>query len=128
MQHFGKLPKYLQKRIEDEQKALEEYNNFLKEQREQAAMTHVSIEKRKSVLKVSKHTEQEVSLQWNLLDTNADQTSTSASLPLCFDRPGSEENVGPAAPRVPGSPAHPRHHVAEGPQGAPGVKNDAAGE
>lgn len=55
LQHFGKLPKYLQKRIDDEQKALEEYNNFLKEQREQAAMTHVSIEKRKSLLKVNKH-------------------------------------------------------------------------
>lgn len=63
LQHFGKLPKYLQKRIEEEQKAIEEYNNFLKEQKEQAAMTHVSIEKRKSVLKVSKHTGQEVSLQ-----------------------------------------------------------------
>lgn len=77
LQHFGKLPKYLQKRIEEEQKVLEEYNNFLKEQKEQAAMTHVSIEKRKAVLKVSKHTGQGVSLQWKLSETGGDQTSIS---------------------------------------------------
>lgn len=80
LQHFGKLPKYLQKRLEEEQKAVEEYNNFLKEQKEQAAMTHVSIEKRKSVLKVSKRTGQEVSLQPKQLGSSADQTATSVCL------------------------------------------------
>lgn len=80
LQHFGKLPKYLQKRLEDEQKAQDEYNNFLQEQREQAAMKHVSIEKRKSVLKVSQRTGEVVALQRDQLEARADQISQFPSL------------------------------------------------
>ncbi|XP_075903679.1 enkurin isoform X1 [Nelusetta ayraudi] len=76
--HFGKLPKYLQKRIEDEQKALEEYNNFLKEQREQTAMTHVSIEKRKSVLKGLRRTWDQLHREYQALPLILDTMSQKA--------------------------------------------------
>ncbi|XP_032359837.1 enkurin isoform X1 [Etheostoma spectabile] len=48
--HYGEVPVYLQQRNEEEQRAQEEYNNYVKEQREQGAMSHLSDEDRLAVL------------------------------------------------------------------------------
>ncbi|XP_044033006.1 enkurin [Siniperca chuatsi] len=49
-QHYGEVPEYLQQRNEEERRAQEEYDNFVKEQREQGAMKHLSDEERQAVL------------------------------------------------------------------------------
>ena len=54
-QHYGEVPVYLQQRNEEEQRTQEEYNNYVKEQREQGAMNHLSDEDRQAVLEVLKH-------------------------------------------------------------------------
>ncbi|XP_070784551.1 enkurin isoform X2 [Enoplosus armatus] len=48
--HYGEVPEYLQQRNEEERRAQEEYDNFVKEQREQGAMKHLSDEERQAVL------------------------------------------------------------------------------
>ncbi|XP_029955244.1 enkurin isoform X2 [Salarias fasciatus] len=48
---FGKIPEYLQQRSEEERRAQEEYDDFVREQREQNAMKHLSDEERQAVLK-----------------------------------------------------------------------------
>ncbi|XP_038587524.1 enkurin [Micropterus salmoides] len=48
--HYGEVPEYLQQRNEEEQRAQEEYDNFVKEQREQGAMKHLSDEERQDIL------------------------------------------------------------------------------
>ncbi|XP_040921736.1 enkurin [Toxotes jaculatrix] len=47
---YGEVPEYLLQRNEEERRAQEEYNNFVKEQKEQAAMKHLSDEERQAVL------------------------------------------------------------------------------
>ncbi|XP_042366712.1 enkurin [Plectropomus leopardus] len=48
--HYGEVPEYLQQRNDEERRAQEEYDNFVKEQREQGAMKHLSDEERHAVL------------------------------------------------------------------------------
>ncbi|XP_029314134.1 enkurin [Cottoperca gobio] len=48
--HYGEVPEYLQKRNEEEQRAQEEYDQFVKEQRERGAMKHLSDEERQGIL------------------------------------------------------------------------------
>lgn len=52
---------------------------------------------------------------------------TVMGFPVCLDYPGPEEDMGSAAPRVPGPLARHGHHVAEVPQGAPRSEHDAGG-
>ncbi|XP_069552655.1 enkurin isoform X1 [Brachyistius frenatus] len=47
---YGEVPAYLQQRSEEERRALEEYDDFLKEQREQVAMKQMSDEERQAIL------------------------------------------------------------------------------
>ncbi|XP_063768223.1 enkurin [Eleginops maclovinus] len=47
---YGEVPEYLLQRNEEEQRAQEEYDEFVKEQREQGAMKHLSDEERHAVL------------------------------------------------------------------------------
>ncbi|XP_068604222.1 enkurin [Brachionichthys hirsutus] len=48
--HYGEVPEYLQQRNHEEQSAQEEYNSFVREQREQGAVKHLSDEERRAVL------------------------------------------------------------------------------
>lgn len=48
------MPEYLRQRNEEEQGVQEEYKNFVKEQKEQAAMKNLSEERRQEVLEVLK--------------------------------------------------------------------------
>ncbi|XP_070842082.1 enkurin [Chaetodon trifascialis] len=48
--HYGEVPEYLRQRNEEEQRAQQEYDNFVKEQREQRAMKHLSDEEQQSAL------------------------------------------------------------------------------
>lgn len=59
-QHYGEVPEYLQQRNEEERRAQEEYDNFVKEQRELGAMKHLSDEERQAVLEVLQH----MAAQW----------------------------------------------------------------
>ena len=52
LQHYGEVPEYLQQRNEEERRAQEEYEHFLKEQRKQGAMKQLSAEERRDVLEV----------------------------------------------------------------------------
>lgn len=54
-QHYGEVPDYLQQRNEEERQAQEEYDNFVREQRERGAMNHLSDEKRQVILQVLEH-------------------------------------------------------------------------
>ncbi|KAM7369686.1 hypothetical protein PAMP_010990 [Pampus punctatissimus] len=47
---YGEVPEYLLQRNEDEQRAQEEYDKFVKEQTNQGAMSHLSDEERQSIL------------------------------------------------------------------------------
>ncbi|CAN9506458.1 unnamed protein product [Ophioblennius macclurei] len=48
---FGEVPVYLQQRSEEERRAQEEYDDFVREQRDQNAMQHLSDEERQAILK-----------------------------------------------------------------------------
>uniref|UniRef100_A0A1A7XQB7 Enkurin, TRPC channel interacting protein n=2 Tax=Iconisemion striatum TaxID=60296 RepID=A0A1A7XQB7_9TELE len=50
-QDYGEVPAYLQKRREEESKAQEEYEGFMREQKEQEAKKRLSDEERQSILK-----------------------------------------------------------------------------
>ncbi|XP_019109714.2 enkurin [Larimichthys crocea] len=52
--HYGEVPDYLQQRNEEERQAQEEYDNFVREQRERGAMNHLSDEKRQVILQTLK--------------------------------------------------------------------------
>lgn len=60
LQHYGEVPKYLQQHSEEERRAQDDYDNFVKEHREQAAMKNLSEEKRQATLEVLKH----MAAQW----------------------------------------------------------------
>lgn len=55
LQHYGEVPEYLRQRKEEEQRAQQEYDNFVKEQREQRAMKHLSDKEKQTALEVLKH-------------------------------------------------------------------------
>jgi len=55
LQDYGETPLYLQQRNEAERRAQEENDRFIREQREQGAMHHLSDEERQDVLQVFKH-------------------------------------------------------------------------
>lgn len=52
LQHYGEVPEYLQKRNEEELQAQDDYERFVRERREQAAMKNLSEERRQAILKV----------------------------------------------------------------------------
>ena len=62
-QDYGEVPEYLLQRGEEEQRAQEEYDNFVKEQKEQGAMKHLSDEERQAVLEVLKS----MAAQWQFI-------------------------------------------------------------
>ncbi|XP_018556259.1 enkurin [Lates calcarifer] len=51
---YGEVPEYILQRSEEERRAQEEYDNFVREQREQGAMKHLSDEERQAVLEALK--------------------------------------------------------------------------
>lgn len=53
LQDYGEVPKYLQQRNQEQQRAQEEFENFMKDHKEQGAMTSLSEERRQVVLEVS---------------------------------------------------------------------------
>ncbi|CAN9506459.1 unnamed protein product [Ophioblennius macclurei] len=48
---FGKVPEYLQRRTEQENKAQEEYDSFVRAHRDQSTLQHLSEEERQAILK-----------------------------------------------------------------------------
>lgn len=52
MQDYGEVPKYLQQRREEQQRAQEDLEDFVKEHREQGALTNLSEDRRQAVLEV----------------------------------------------------------------------------
>ncbi|XP_026148691.1 enkurin [Mastacembelus armatus] len=75
---YGEVPEYLHKRNEEEQRAQEEYDNFVKEQKEQGAMKHLSDVERQAILEGLKknwdelhHEYQGLSLVTNTLSKKA---------------------------------------------------------
>lgn len=60
LQHYGEVPEYLQQHREEERRAQEDYDNFVKGHREQAAMKNLSEERRQAVLEVLIH----MAAQW----------------------------------------------------------------
>ncbi|XP_075936632.1 enkurin [Anarhichas minor] len=54
--HYGEVPEYLQQRKEDERRAQEEYEDFVKEQRERGAMKRLSDQERQATLEGLKKT------------------------------------------------------------------------
>lgn len=57
LQDYGEVPKYLQQRSQEQQRAQEDFENFVKDHREQAALTNLSEERRQAVLEVSRYRE-----------------------------------------------------------------------
>lgn len=53
LQHYGEVPEYLQRRNEEERRAHEDYERFVREQREQAAIKNLSEERRQTILQVN---------------------------------------------------------------------------
>ncbi|XP_003968195.1 enkurin [Takifugu rubripes] len=53
---YGEVPKYLQQRSQEQQRAQEDFENFVKDHREQAALTNLSEERRQAVLEGLKKT------------------------------------------------------------------------
>lgn len=67
LQDYGEVPEYILQRSEEERRAQEEYDNFVREQREQGAMKHLSDEERQAVLEVPKH----MAAQWQFFPENS---------------------------------------------------------
>lgn len=61
LQDYGEVPEYLQQRSEEEQRAQEAYDNYVKEQKKRGAMKHLSDEERQAVLEVLEH----MAAQWH---------------------------------------------------------------
>lgn len=53
LQGYGEVPKYLQQRNQEQQRAEEEFENFMKDHKEQGAISNLSEERRQAVLEVS---------------------------------------------------------------------------
>ncbi|KAG7218497.1 hypothetical protein INR49_009374 [Caranx melampygus] len=53
---YGEVPEYIVQRRERERRAQEEYDSYVKEQREQGAMTHLSEQERRAILEGLKKT------------------------------------------------------------------------
>lgn len=52
MQDYGEVPKYLQQRREEQQRAQEDFEDFVKDHREQEALTNLSEDRRQAILEV----------------------------------------------------------------------------
>lgn len=52
MQDYGAVPKYLQQRKEEQQRAQKDFEDFVKEHREQGGLTNLSEDRRQAVLEV----------------------------------------------------------------------------
>lgn len=52
MQDYGAVPKYLQQRHQEQQRAQQDFEDFVKDSREQGAMINLSEERRQAVLEV----------------------------------------------------------------------------
>lgn len=55
MQDYGRVPAYLQQHSKEEKRAREEYEDFIKAEREQRAMKQLTEEERQAILKVNKN-------------------------------------------------------------------------
>ncbi|KAI4806857.1 hypothetical protein KUCAC02_017651 [Chaenocephalus aceratus] len=76
--HYGEVPEYLQQRNEEEQRAQEEYDMFVEEQREQGAMKHLSDEERHIVLEGLKKNWDELHHDYQGLSLVTDNLSKKA--------------------------------------------------
>ncbi|KAF3836262.1 hypothetical protein F7725_028820 [Dissostichus mawsoni] len=76
--HYGEVPEYLQQRNEEEQRAQEEYDMFVEEQREQGAMKHLSDEERHIVLEGLKKNWDELHHEYQGLSLVTDNLSKKA--------------------------------------------------
>lgn len=52
MQDYGEVPKYLQQRRQEQQRAQEDFENFVKDHKDQGTLTNLSEERRQAVLEV----------------------------------------------------------------------------
>ncbi|XP_056219727.1 enkurin [Seriola aureovittata] len=75
---YGEVPEYLLQRSEEEQRAQEEYDNFVKEQKEQGAMKHLSDEERQAVVEGLKKSWDEVHHEYQGLSLVIDTLSKKA--------------------------------------------------
>ncbi|XP_074477799.1 enkurin [Sebastes fasciatus] len=76
--HYGEVPEYLQQRNEEEQRAQEEYDNYVKEQREQGSMKHLSDEERQAVLEGLKNNWDKLHHEYQGLSVITDNLSKKA--------------------------------------------------
>lgn len=60
------MPKYLQQRHQEQQRAQQDFEDFVKDSREQGAMTNLSEERRQAVLEVPRCWNPEVLLDLSL--------------------------------------------------------------
>lgn len=96
LQDYGEVPKYLQQRNQEQQRAQEDFENFVKEHREQGALTNLSEDRRQAVLEVSHSLEISGTAAFPIFkELNVRYGSNKDALCLC---PGSEEDLGSAAP------------------------------
>ncbi|XP_029384866.1 enkurin [Echeneis naucrates] len=75
---YGVVPEYLLQRSEEERRAKEEYDNFVKEQKDQGAMKHLSDEERQAVLEGLKKTWDELHHEYQGLSLVTDTLSKKA--------------------------------------------------
>lgn len=52
LQDYGEVPRYLQQRREEQQRAQEDFEDFVKDHREQGVLTNLSEDRRQAVLEV----------------------------------------------------------------------------
>ncbi|KAI3355429.1 hypothetical protein L3Q82_018267 [Scortum barcoo] len=76
--HYGEVPEYLQQRNDEERRAQEQYDNFVKEQREQGAMKHLSDEERRAVLEGLKKNWDQLHREYQGLSLVTDMMSKKA--------------------------------------------------
>ncbi|XP_031601661.2 enkurin [Oreochromis aureus] len=82
---FGRVPAYLQQRSEAERRAREEYENFVKAEREQRAMKHMTQEERQAILKHLKETWDKLHHEYQALPLIIDTVSQRATKD-CLER------------------------------------------
>ncbi|KAM9333224.1 enkurin [Pholidichthys leucotaenia] len=75
---YGKVPVYLQQRTEEAHRAQEEYNNMMKQQREQGPLKHLTEEEREAILKGLKEKWNELNYQYQSLSLVTDTISKKA--------------------------------------------------
>ncbi|XP_071340802.1 enkurin isoform X2 [Trachinotus anak] len=75
---YGEVPEYLLQRSEEERRAQEQYDNFVKEQKEQGAMKHLSDEERQAVVEGLKKSWDELHHEYQGLSLVTDTLSKKA--------------------------------------------------